>query len=130
MILLDTHILIWWINQTPNRLKPTIVALIEEADQVVISCISCLEIAWLAKHQHIDLEIPIKQWVAQVENLVNIFPVTHQIALQSVALPDYHRDPMDRLIISTALQHQAQLLSFDDKFLQYREVGLQLIIPS
>jgi PIN domain nuclease of toxin-antitoxin system len=29
MILLDTHIFIWWINQTPNKLKPTTVTLIE-----------------------------------------------------------------------------------------------------
>ena len=36
---------------------------------------------------------------------------------------------MDRLIISTALQYQAQLVSLDNEFIKYREIGLQLIIP-
>jgi len=103
--------------------------LIEETEQIAVSCISYLEVAWLAKHQRIYLEIPLEQWVAQAANSVDILPVTHQIALQSIALPDHHRDPMDRLIISTALQHRAQLLSLDNEFANYRETGLQLLVP-
>jgi len=127
MILLDTHILIWWINQTPNKLKPRVISLIEETSQPAISCISCLEIALLVKRQRICLEMPLEQWIDQIVKLVDILPVTRQIALQSVDLPEHHRDPMDRLIIGTALQHQAQLLSFDSEFAKYRDTGLQLI---
>ncbi len=53
--------------------------------------------------------------------------MTRQIVLQSVNLPEHPRDPMDRLIIGTALQHQDQLLSFDSEFAKYRNVDLQLI---
>ncbi len=127
MILLDTHILIWWINQTPNKLKPHVISLIEEASQPAISCISCLEVAWLVKRQRICLEMLLEQWIDQTVKLVDILPVTGQIALQSAALPEHHRDPMDRLIISTALHHQIQLLSFDSEFAKYRDAGLQLI---
>ncbi len=34
MIVLDTHIWHWWINQIPDKLPPTIIELIEQADDV------------------------------------------------------------------------------------------------
>jgi PIN domain nuclease of toxin-antitoxin system len=34
MIVLDTHIWHWWINQIPGRLSPATIDLIEEADEV------------------------------------------------------------------------------------------------
>lgn len=47
MILLDTHIWHWWVNQIPNKLLPNLRILIEEAAEVGVSSISGFEMSWL-----------------------------------------------------------------------------------
>ena len=40
---------------------------------------------------------------------------------------EHHRDPQDRIIIATALTHEARLISVDGKFTRYRELDGKLI---
>lgn len=129
MIVLDTHIWHWWVNQIPGKLSPETVALIEEADEVSVSAISCFEMAWLARHGRIDLDMPFEHWFSQLEHSsdIQILPVTAQIGIQAVALPEHHKDPQDRIIIATALIYDARLLSFDSAFPAYRELDGRLL---
>lgn len=129
MIVLDKHIWHWWVNQIPGKLSPEIIALIEEADEVSISAISCFEMAWLVRHGRIDLNMSFEHWFSQIQHCtdIQILPVTAQIATQAVALPEHHKDPQDRIIIATSLIYEARLLSFDSAFPAYRELdGLLL----
>lgn len=109
MILLDTHIWHWWINQIPGKLSTELVDLIENADEVVVSTISCFEMAWLVRHGRIELDLGLDEWFAEVEasQAVRYLPVTAEIARRAVDLPEHHRDPQDRIIIATALQENA-----------------------
>ena len=61
MIVLDTHIWHWWINQIPGKLSSSTIALIEEADVVRVSAISCFEIAWqnLSRLRRVEIFISI-----------------------------------------------------------------------
>lgn len=129
MILLDTHIWHWWVNQIPGKLSPATLTLIEEAEIVGISAISCFEMAWLVRHGRIDLEMPFDRWFeeAQRHTDIRILPVTGQIGIQAVALPEHHKDPQDRIIIATALLHNADLVSFDAAFPAYQELHGRLI---
>lgn len=129
MILLDTHIWHWWINQIPGKLPPAIVDLIENADEVAVSTISCFEMAWLVRHGRIELDIPLDDWFGEVEasRSVRYLPVTADIARGAVALPEHHRDPQDRIIIATAIAEDAQLISFDAIFPTYTELAGRLI---
>lgn len=129
MILLDTHIWHWWINQIPKKLSTATIQLIEEATEVGVSAISCFEMAWLVKHQRIDIGMDFDEWLRQVEfaQIVRFLPVTSWIGAKAVALPEYHKDPQDRIIIATALYHKANLISFDTQFPQYRELHANLI---
>ena len=129
MILLDTHIWHWWINQIPGKLSTALVDLIENADEVVVSTISCFEMAWLVRHGRIELDVGLDEWVAEVEasQAVRYLPVTAEIARRAVDLPEHHRDPQDRIIIATALQENAQLISFDTAFPIYAELNGRLI---
>lgn len=129
MIVLDTHIRHWWINQIPGRLSPAAIRLIEEADEVGVSAISCFEMAWLVRHGRIELDMPFEEWLEAVEQaqVVRFLPVTHRIGAAAVALPEPHKAPQDRLLIATAVHCQARLLSFDGQFSLYRELdGLLL----
>lgn len=53
--------------------------------------------------------------------------MTAEIARRAVDLPEHHRDPQDRIIIATALQENAQLISFDTAFPIYVELDGRLI---
>lgn len=122
-VLLDTHILYWYINQTPNKLSPTMIEIIECADEIFISAITCFELSWLIHHQRIQLAIPYTEWFQSVLDYgVKVLPITAEIAHLAVILPEHHKDPHDRLIIATALHHQYRVLSIDHAFDLYDEL--------
>ncbi|KOR31346.1 twitching motility protein PilT [Achromatium sp. WMS3] len=127
MVILDTHIWLWWINQ--HKLKSTWLEHIEQANQVGISAISLFEVACLDQHNRIQLPIPRNKWFekALTGSGIQLVPITPEIASKAVDLPEHHSDPQDRIIIATALIHNTLLLSADDKFKFYTELKDKLI---
>ena len=85
--------------------------------------------AWLVRHGRIELGCEFAQWLEDLEaaECIRILPVTSRIASLAVALPEHHKDPQDRLIIATAIVHDAQLMSFDGNFPLYQELQGRLI---
>ena len=61
MLLLDTHIWIRWQNTAKGNLAlpQRLVELIETADRVAISAISCWELGQLVKRQWVVLNMPV-----------------------------------------------------------------------
>jgi PIN domain nuclease of toxin-antitoxin system len=128
MIVLDTHVWLWWINQD-SKLKTTWLEHINHADQVGVSAISLFEVSWLDQHNRIQLPKPRNEWFdkALAGSDIQLIPITPEIASQAVDLPEHHSDPQDRIIIATALIHNALLLSADGKFKFYTELENKLI---
>ena len=123
MLILDTHALYWWVNRTPDKLGQAQIDAIETAETLAVSAMTCWEMAWLVAHGRIVLQFPVSGWLDQVEeNGVAIIPVSRSIAERAVSLPEHHKDPVDRIIIATAVEHQAQLLSVDERFPDYQEL--------
>lgn len=58
---------------------------------------------------------------------VNLLPLTPEIAVRAVSLPEHHSDPQDRLIIATALCCGADLMSLDQKFPLYKELDGKIL---
>ena len=110
MIILDTHVWLWWVNQD-SKLKTTWQEHIEIADQVGISAISLFEVAWLEKHKRIELSCSLLEWFdkALKGSHIDIIPISPNLASRAVSLPEHHRDPQDRIIIATPLAHKAIL---------------------
>lgn len=129
MIILDTHIWLWWINQEESAVKSEWTECINNSPEVGVSAISCFEVAWLAKHDRIKLPIPRNEWFekALTGSGINALPVTPEIASAAVDLPEHHSDPQDRIIIATTIQHNARLISADRKFPLYEELSNRLI---
>ena len=128
MLILDTHALYWWVNRTPDKLGQQQIDAIETAESLAVSAMTCWEMAWLVKHGRIALKLPISDWLNQVEeNGVAVIPVSRAIAERAVSLPEHHKDPVDRIIIATAVEHQAQLASVDGRFPAYRELAGLLV---
>ena len=127
MIVLDTHVLVWTL-QEDSRLGPKARFLIDEQihDAVFVPAISIWEIALLVKKGRLGLGSDTTRWVGQALDLpgVVLAPLEPSISIDSVMLPgDFHKDPADRLIVATARYHESPLLTVDRAILEYAEAG-------
>ena len=129
MIILDTHIWLWWVNAEQNRMKTEWLELINNASDVGVSAISCFEVAWLERHNRIVLPKPRNIWFekALTGSDITLVPVTAEIAYAAVDLSEHHSDPQYRIIIATALLLNSRLISAERKFPLYEELIGKLI---
>jgi len=127
VIVLDTHTLLWWVNDPATLSKPA-VGFIDAAvtsKTVYVSCISSWEIALLVERGRLQLALDVRDWISRCEGLpfLTFVPVSNAIAVESVRLPDFpHSDPADRIIAATALSLGATLVTKDDKLRNYPQV--------
>ena len=116
--LLDTHILIWWLNDS-NRLSPAqqkVVASASAESPLLVSDISLWEVSTLYSLGRIQLTIPLRVWLdkAVAPPLVRRHGISAPIAAELATLPDsFHRDPADRILVATARVLGATLLTQD-----------------
>lgn len=129
MILLDTHIWLRWLLPS-QPLPENLARQIEQTETVMISAISCWEVVMLEKKQRIQLPISVEQWLqeATIGSEVDVLPITCDISRLAGTLPEYHKDPADRIIIATALYHSLKLMSLDSLFSDYQELAGQLVM--
>ncbi len=127
MIVLDTHTLLWWVNDPTTLSKPakqTIDAAVESRS-VYVSSITAWEIALLVERGRLRLALDVRDWLCRCEALpfLTFVPINNAIAVESVRLPDFpHADPADRIITATALSLGAALVTKDDKLQNYPHV--------
>jgi PIN domain nuclease of toxin-antitoxin system len=124
MIILDTHIWLWWINQDTQKLGEHLHQWIDQEETVAVSAISCFEVAWLQCHKRISLHCELNHWFEYALNGSDIalLPISPKIASKAATLPEHHSDPQDRLIIATSIIYKARLASKDNKFRLYNEL--------
>lgn len=112
-VLLDTHVIHWW-SAEPQRVSPQAGAVLEQAEELAVAAISWFELAWLARHERIVVNIPIRSWLVGLASQVRTIGVTPAIADTAVGLPSsFPRDPADRLIFATAVEHGLRLVTKD-----------------
>lgn len=115
MILLDTHVLLWWTTE-PDRLSDAAVRSIESADGIGVASITWFELAWLARHHRVLVTIPVRSWLEGLASSVDTIELTASIADLATSLPPtFPGDPADRIIYATALEHGIPLISKDDR---------------
>lgn len=114
--LLDTHAALWVAESSP-RLSSRVRTLARNcsADQFGIAAISLLEIARKARTGEIDLQPDPAVWLDDLGLRFSILPITPRVAWRSVELDWPHKDPADRLICATALEHDLSLITHDQE---------------
>lgn len=123
-ILLDTHIWIWLMlgdAKLNNSFKTAIEQTIED-EHILISAISIWELGMLVERNRIALDRDILEWTEEALNTpgFNLVPLSPRIAIQSTRLPEsLHGDPADRILIATAHESNAILVTHDQKLLAY-----------
>lgn len=132
MILLDTHVLIWWASGDLQRLSPQARAAIEveieraaqsgQAPGLLVSAISCWEVAMLVERGRLALRLEVERWLAVVASIpaVRLLPLEPAVAVAATRLPEpFHADPADRFLVAQARELAVPLLSADRKIRDY-----------
>lgn len=123
-LLLDTHILLWWLSDAP-ALGATARELIADArNPVHVSAASIWEIG--IKRRKGLLKAPEDLDVIVEEEQFIKLPITLFHAQQAAALPEYHRDPFDRMLIAQAQAEGLELVTADATIPSY---GIRTIPP-
>jgi PIN domain nuclease of toxin-antitoxin system len=127
-LLLDTHTLIWSMNDNP-RLGSIAKQAIRSAyrqDRARISAITAWEIALLVGKNRLDLGKDVLIWIrgALAVPGAALVPLSPEIAVASNRLPfEMHADPADRILVATARHIGATLLTADAVLLEFARQG-------
>jgi PIN domain nuclease of toxin-antitoxin system len=129
-LLVDTHILLWWL--TDGHLSTAQASALERAvaggEPVAIAAITLWEIAKLAERGRIRLTQTIDGVLDQIEQhpSIEVLPLTARVALESTRLgARMSSDPADQLIVATARVHGLRLVTADTHI---RESGCVSIV--
>jgi len=126
MILIDTHMWIWWIHDDP-RLTARQREILEqhETDDLAASIMSCWEVAKLVERHRLVLPEPVDRWLELALGYpgVQMLPLTPEIAVESTRLPgSFHRDPVDQILVASARICRCPILTADQQILGYAHV--------
>jgi PIN domain nuclease of toxin-antitoxin system len=116
-LLLDTHILLWWLEDNP-LLSESLRKLIRNPENTIfISAVTLWEI-WL-KQSLGKLKLPPNfKELLELEEFENL-PLTARQAATVANLPWHHRDPFDRMLVAQAQVERLTLLSIDEALPAY-----------
>lgn len=124
MILLDTHVWIWWATESPH-LSSGAKQEIVRSDDLGVSVISCWEVAMLVAKQRIGFNIDVQDWIdlALQRPKIRLIPLDPKIVVLATRLPGkFHSDPVDRLIVATCLTYGIPLISKDQQIADWRHI--------
>lgn len=120
-LLIDTHTLIWAMDDPGKLSGPATTALQDPANDLLLSAATIWEMAIKIGQGKLKLSLPYRAWmdkaIADLE--LTILPVTIEYAEQLASLPTHHKDPFDRLIIAQAMIEKIPVVCDDSIFDAY-----------
>ncbi len=117
MIVLDTHVVIWWLDGS-SRLSSRARDEIEREPRVVIPDIVCWEMAQLVLRGRLGLVSTAEAVLSELFSEPGMFshPITPAIGLRAAGLSlNRPMDPADQLIAATALELDCPLVTADER---------------
>lgn len=128
MIVIDTHVLIWWASgdeiQFTEKAKEALAIAFNDGS-VFVSSASVWEVAILTQKRRVGLTSDISEWLREIEQIkaLTFVPVDNDIAVRSTMLGEnFHKDPADRFIVATSLKLGLPLMTADRKIRDYKHV--------
>ena len=126
MILMDTHVWVWWVQDDPampQQMREQLER--NESGGLGVSVISCLEVARLVAYGRLVLPRPVEEWIDKALHYpyVQLVELSPAIAIDSTQLPGvFHKDPCDRIIVATARRLDILLATADGLIRNYPHV--------
>lgn len=120
-LLLDTHIFLWFIS-ADSRLPILFRDAIREPKNAMFLSVASLweiiikyNLGKLPLPQSPELYIPRQRQIHRIRSL----PISESSLRNLASLPDLHRDPFDRILISQALGGSLTLVTVDPEIVKY-----------
>jgi PIN domain nuclease of toxin-antitoxin system len=121
-LLLDTHIALWAITDSPRLSQTARQLIMAERAVVWVSVVSVWEIAIKHALGRGDMPISGKEAAGYFEaSGFRLLPVQCEHVLGVESLPPIHSDPFDRLLVSQALAEPMRLLTSDALVVRYSD---------
>lgn len=126
-LLLDTHIWVWMVSNTMERVSAGARAALEEsaaAHRLRVSAISVWEVGMLARKKRLGLTMHVSAWVERGLAVTGVQQVSldSAVALLSTTLPDEPpSDPADRFLLAKAYCYGWTLVTSDAKIIKYAD---------
>lgn len=116
-LLLDTHVVLWLVDDSP-RLGPETRAALELADGPLLASVASV---WetTIKRSLGRLAVPDSLWDDVVRSGVDLIVITRPDVEAVAALPLHHHDPFDRLLIAQARERGATFVTADRRAADY-----------
>ena len=129
MLLLDTHVLVWLDEGSP-RLGKTALQIINESlatGQLGVATISFWEVAMLVEKQRLVMKTELDVWRSDLlqTGLLEI-PLRGTTAIRAGQLQLFHGDPADHMIVASAIENGATLMTADEKILSWGQFHLKI----
>jgi len=120
-VLLDTHVLIWWVRNSARLGKQARALILDQETEVWVSCASIWEISIKAALGRLDLLDPIAEELPREleKSGFRSLAINLDHALAVRALPLHHRDPFDRMLVVQAQCEGLTLVTVDPKISAY-----------
>jgi PIN domain nuclease of toxin-antitoxin system len=125
--LLDTHAWVWWVTADPRLSRPAR-RVIEKASArsvLSLSLISVWEVAKKVQKGQLVLDRPLDDWLdaAVLRPDLQVAELTRPILVESCRLPQpFHGDPADQIIVATARERHALVVTMDERIRGYSHV--------
>ncbi|MCB4790435.1 MAG: type II toxin-antitoxin system VapC family toxin [Elusimicrobia bacterium] len=124
---MDTHIWIWW-HMKPEMLSKKTKEIISDTrgyEEMLVSAISIWEFCKLIQMERIVISCDTEEWIKKAIDMpkFRIVPLSTAISISSTTLPEgFHSDPADQIIVATAREENATILTSDKKIISYKHV--------
>jgi PIN domain nuclease of toxin-antitoxin system len=117
-LLMDTHTLLWWLDDNPTLSKKARAAISDSKNSVFISAAVIWEIG--IKQALGKLKIPGKFREVLEAQPFEMLDITAEHAHAIVSLPGHHRDPFDRMLIAQARVERFTIVTRDIHIMKYK----------
>lgn len=116
-LLLDTHVLLWWLNEPDKLGTDARIAISDEANEVFVSAVAVWEVSIKSQLGKLDQPVDLLGAVKYYEFRELEVSIKHALAVRD--LPLLHRDPFDRLLIVQAFLENCLIVTSDAKIMMY-----------
>ena len=116
-LLLDTHVLLWWLDDPSLLSSEARTAIAEGRNPVFVSAAAVWEIA--IKKARGKLEAPDNLGEVLEQERFQTLPITIPHALALASLPSIHEDPFDRIQVAQAKVEELILVTRDELLKKY-----------
>ena len=122
-ILLDTHILLWWLDDNPVLSDKARRSISDGSNLIFVSAVVIWEIRIKQSLGRLDIPPDFRQVLEKQPFEFITITIEHAHAISS--LPPIHRDPFDRMLIAQAKTEGFTILTRDNLFREYKVALIQ-----